>query len=631
MGLVLVGLAALFWLGRSATPRARSQPADGSAGGTVSKVPEAAVLSEGFDYEQQVDGRPVFRLQGERFSTDREGKAALEGVTLRLYREGEPLDVQSRRATYDPESQRARLEGDVRLSNAGGWELETDRLDLLEGGKVVASRGERARFRRGTGISGSAKSLRYESERGELALAGRVDVRGAEAPGAPPLHLLSGRLVWRPEERALVASEDVEMTSGADRVRADAITAYLSAGDDRLESALAEGSATGEFSTAGDQSVAFVAESVELELDVETGAPRASVLRGRDPGSTVRIEISQGGAPPRIVIAPEIRLGWSAGSLSTALASGGVVLEERAAAGAPLRTARARSLTASFAGAPALESARLEGDVELEDGRIAARADSADLERGGSRARLHGDPAVARDERGQISAPLLLYDRDRGQVEATGRVRASFLPSASPLAGGGASAASEPVHVDAEEGRFGVGRRSFSFRGTVQAVQGDSLLFADSFDGDDAAGTATAEGKVRSVWTDRSAAAAPAIATTITADKMVYRREEGEVLYSGAVSMRQLSRELDAASIRVELDAERRARSMTALGAVEIRDREAGRAVAGERADYDLATREAVVTGSPVEIRESSGAVLKGRRALFDLDTGSARLLSESP
>jgi len=64
---------------------------------------------------------------------------------------------------------------------------------------------------------------------------------------------------------------------------------------------------------------------------------------------------------------------------------------------------------------------------------------------------------------------------------------------------------------------------------------------------------------------------------------------------------------------------------------VRVRDLASGRRVSGDRAEYDLESRSAIVTGTPVEIREGSGTVLRGRRALFDLATGAARLLSEAP
>ena len=119
--------------------------------------------------------------------------------------------------------------------------------------------------------------------------------------------------------------------------------------------------------------------------------------------------------------------------------------------------------------------------------------------------------------------------------------------------------------------------------------------------------------------------------TTTTAETLDYDREAGEIRYAGAVRVRQAPREMSADNVVVKLDSEQQAQRLRAAGGVKIEDRTSGRTVEGADADYDLEARTAIVTGQPAIIREKSGTVLRGRRALYDLATGGAKLLSEQP
>jgi lipopolysaccharide export system protein LptA len=406
--------------------------------------------------------------------------------------------------------------------------------------------------------------------------------------------------------------------------------ARLLAGSGGFESASAQGAVRGDLQGEGGEVGELAAAQVEVAFDAASGEPSALALSSAGPRSSARFILRAADGGSRRLSAPEIRLAMSGGEPRESDAWGGVVLEQRLA-GEPARVARAEKAHARFGAGATITAAELEGGVVLHDGELRAAGDRAVLEDGGRRATLTGAPATGRSPRGEMRAPVLVYERAGAHLRAENGVRARFESASEGLPGAGTSGG-EPIAVEANEGSFRLEPRGFEFAGTVQAVQGDTLLFADRLSGDDVAGRSQASGQVRTVWTDRRSPAGGAAATsTILAETLDYARDAGVLRYAGDVRVRQGGRELRAAECVVELDDEGSAESMVASGGVVIEDRETGRRIEGERADYDLIGRTAVVTGEPVVLRERSGTVLSGRRAAFDLETGSARLLSDPP
>jgi lipopolysaccharide export system protein LptA len=280
IALVVASVVALFQLGRAGRPAADPRVSEGEMGGgatAAGPVDEATVLSEGFDYEQQIAGKPVFRLQGDRFTTDRAGKVALQGVRLVLYREGEPYEVSSRTATYDPETRAAELAGDVEVSGGDGWQFYGARLDLVDGGRAIVSRDSRVHFRRGPNLAGSARQLRYDLEGETLELSGRVVVSGREESEDRVASLAAETMTWLRDGSTVVGTGGVRLASGRDRLAAERIDARLREGGDGFESATAAGGVTGSLQNGADGTVDFAAETATVGFDRDTAAP-ASVL-----------------------------------------------------------------------------------------------------------------------------------------------------------------------------------------------------------------------------------------------------------------------------------------------------------------------------------------------------------------
>ncbi len=644
LAIALAGLAGLYLLGRPKPAGEEKVDRDETAASESLDERQAIVMSEGFEYEQRIGERSAFRLEGQRFVTGRDGVVNLEGVALELTREsGDSYRIESERATYHPEEQEARLAGEVRLAGGRGFALHADRLDLIDGGRTVVSRGV-VRFELGSGFTGRASSMRFDSENDRFALAGRVRMSGQRAPDDPPLALEADDLVLDRGTRIARAVGRVELTSGSDRLGANEIDVGLGADEKTVESAIARGQVSGRLAAEesdGEEGgrLRFEGTSARVDFAGSPARPSALDLEG-GPEGPARVNFRDDQGDTRTLIAPHLVAALESGRPTGAGASGGVRLREsaRGAEGRLLREARSESAQATFAADGSLARVVLVGGVVLTQADLEATGDRVEVDFSSGSAVLLGTPAGparARNQRGELLAPRIEVARAQGKLRASGGVRASFVPGTGGLRlapaekGGG-----ETIQVEAREAEWDDRARSWAFRGRVQAVQGESLLFADELEGSEQEGRVTARGTVNTVWREAPAgttAAGPS--TTVTADGLVYLRNAGRIEYHDHVLARQEGRELASDLLVVELDAEQRARKMTASGTLRLDDRPLGRTVTGETAIHDLEAKTIVVEGSPVVLAESTGSTIRGRRLLYDLGSGSARMISgaESP
>lgn len=79
------------------------------------------------------------------------------------------------------------------------------------------------------------------------------------------------------------------------------------------------------------------------------------------------------------------------------------------------------------------------------------------------------------------------------------------------------------------------------------------------------------------------------------------------------------------------LDSAQQIRSMVGKGSVVLRDSADGRTIQGALASYDVALQSIELTGDPVRIKDDTGASLTGKRAIYDLESGAARLAGTAP
>lgn len=630
--LVIAAVAGLYLLGRRAQPGLPAAP-EGSAARTVERG--AGAFGQGFEYEQRIGERSAFRLEGDEFQRGLDEVVTLRGVVLDLTREdGSTYRIESRDAIWDPNVREARLSGDVRLVQ-GEFRLASQRLDLVDGGRTVISKGP-VQLGFGRGVEGRATGLRYDAATDRFQLKGRVHLAGTAEPGGPELALEAGSVNYDRTVRLLRAVGNVTLAHGPDLLRARAVDLILDAEERSPRKAIARGEVNGRFAsaTATPEAPPVRFEGGRLEVEFAGDPVRASRLdlRGAD-GSPGRIQFPAAGGVQRLLVAPSVVTDLVDGRPQRARAEGGVLLREgdRLASARTRRDVVAATASATFGDSGAIERIDLDGGVEVRGPDFEATGAKGEVRSAGDLAILYGtprEPAKARTPRGVFLAPEIRYARASGVVRGLGGVRAELAAgSGGPALAVGEEARDEPVRVEAREADWSERDGSWSFRGDVQAVQGEDLLFAEQLQGSEPAGTAAASGGVRTVWRPATGDAA-ATPMTIAAERVDYDRGRGEILYSGRVTARQQERELAAEKVRVELDADQRARRLVASGAVRIVDRAQGRTVQGAEAVHDLAAETILVTGEPVVLAEREGTSVRGRRLLYDLAAGTARMLA---
>lgn len=633
---LLAAVGGLYLLGRPTSPSTDEPEVSGDVPRNE-RERKALVLSEGFQYEQRVGERSAFELRGARFATDREGVTTLEDVGLELTREGgDQYLIESRRATHDTRSGEARLSGEVRLAGARGFRLETDRLDLIDGGRTVVSRGP-VRFATGD-LTGRASSMRLEFEADRFVLRGNVRASGGESPEATALSLHAEAVTFDRGAHLLSAVGGVELLSGDDRLSAPEIDLQLSDDDRAPRLAVLRSGVAGLVTP--DPGASTVATPVEFEGAsgrVEfTGQPaRPSAIELEGQGDTpARLSTQSADGSRRSLRAPRLTAVLTDGRPASAAATGGVVLTETAA-GAE-REVSSRQANATFGPGGELGVVALSGEVVVTapDLRATGERGEFDFSRGtGWLAGASKGRARAVTARGDLEAPRIEIERAGGVVKGRDGVVAT-LRGGEGGAGIGPSGAGgrEPIRIEAREAELHDLDRTWAFRGDVRAVQGKSLLFADRLSGSERDGTALGVGAVRTVWEETPSpdrTARPPI--TVSADQVAYRRRTGEpgtIDYTGQVRARQETRELGAERVLVELDADQRARRMTATGQVRLDDRASGRLVSGSSATHDLEARTVLIEGDPVVLAEPDGSKVRGRRLLYDLEAGTARMLT---
>lgn len=636
LALVLAALGGLYWLGRQGAPGPEPVAEGPAALSGTGSGDSPAAASEGFEFEQQVDGKPVFRIAGDRFRATQDGKVDLEGVELDLYRDGEPYRVVARSAVYDSETKASRLEGGVAISGGDGFSLTTDAVDLAAGGGELVSRGA-VTLRQGTALSGEGSGLRLDFGADRYQLEGPARLHGAARAGQPAIDLTAAQVVVERRRHAVRAQGDVVLLRGDERLAAQQLSLFLAADDETPRALEAKWEVEGRLpqldETGQSAEIHFRAKVATIDFEGTPARPSRIALEAeRD--SQVMLSAPGPEGLRREIAARYLVATLVGGRLTTAQGFQPVYFSEHATAAPdrPLRTGQADQVEAEFDAAGRPTKLTFVGRVSFKDVRVEGTGERGffDLERG--RAELFGKRVRVASDRGELFGPHLAWDRGTGLITADGGVQARLDAKSASLLAGAQAGAQGPVRIEAQEAIFQERPRGFVFRGKVQAWQGDSVLFADQLRGEEAEQRLSAAGGVKTIWRDVEAAGAAApIQTEITSETLAYRRAERTVTYAGSVRMSQGERTLAADELVASLGEDERVRAMVATGAVRLEEKGSGRTVTGTRVEYDLARRSALFEGTPVTLEDRQGTRIQGRRLLYDLASGSARMVAEKP
>jgi len=641
--------------------RRRGEPAAVDSGDSGPRPEgEITLIGEGFEFTQSEEDRPVFRIRGESVRVRRGSVVLLEDVGVTIWdEEGTPYHVEAAEASYDRDTRDATLEGSLRLMGPDGMVLTADGLEVTNRGQRIETAGP-AELLYGGLYRLTADSFIARLHLSQYALAGRAQVDRLAGP--EPASLRSGSMNYRRDETLMRAETKVRLERGADLLTTDRLNVHLTADERRVVMIHARGAVEGRMrlgersaATAGDRDAgAAGAAPAADEIDRTPALTRlcgdSLIVHFDDAGDPERAELQSAAGVPAVLIsegAGGVDQTLTAARIETRRLPGGG--QELAASGAPaltetrhgapageppLRTVTTRLLTATLDAEGDAETIVAEGGVDYRAADLTARGERMTYRAADAAVELTGDPVHAVSERGELLAPRVVYE-ESGLLRAEGGVRATLAAGAAAgLEGSPLGSGEGPVRIESQTAFWRDQPPATLFRGEVRAWRGDSLLLAAELRGDreDGVELLTAGGGVKTVWTGTTGGDKPGEPVEVSAQTMVYRRpagsERGTVVYSGDVESEQGERTLACAELEIELDDHGRAERMTCTGAVRLEDRATDNVAAGERAVYDLAARAIEITGDPVKLTKGDGGAVEGRRVLYEVDAGRARVLS---
>ncbi|HKI01672.1 MAG TPA: LPS export ABC transporter periplasmic protein LptC [Thermoanaerobaculia bacterium] len=644
--LCVAGLAGLFLFGKAGLKR--EAPSSGEARGGKNMT----LIGEDFDYTFTEGKRPIFHIEGKSVKADKEGTLFLEGVALTMYdRAGRVFHVESRRASFNRESNEGALQGDVVLKGPDGLELRTARLNLKQKGERVISQGE-AEIRYGGKYVVHAGKVQFDLPSEEYVL--QQGARVESLPGAEkPVLMTSQRMVYERKKRWIRIEGGANLRHGEDWMTARRIFGNVSDDESALKFVHAfwdiKGETRATVQPAGGPAeptrVRFAGQDLAVVLQPQGNEVRHVELDGKEAGGRASLE-AVGPGTVRTMTARRIEGIMAEGVLSGAEAFGGVEIRENSrVAGKPpvTRQANGQRASARFRPDGQLSSVDLNLNVTYRDGPVTATGNHGGLNLDEGRGEFFGAPVVIVSDRGRMEAPRVVYNTDQQIANARGGVKAVLQKvEETALEGTPFSEGEGPVHVESQEAFWKQQPSSFLFRGDVRAWRGDNLLLAPELKGDKEADLLTATGGVKTLWfpskeqqaakparaanKGNAAAAGPRKPIQVVASDMSFQQTAGKLLYTGNVRVDQEGKTLACQRLEVDLGEKHQAETMTCTGDTKVNDPKVGRRIEGQRAVYHVDQRQVDVFGDPVVMSDREGNTVRGKRALYFIDDGRVEI-----
>ncbi|HEV7668401.1 MAG TPA: LptA/OstA family protein [Thermoanaerobaculia bacterium] len=641
----VIALAGLFWFGRAGQEAAKPKPRTGTA--LPDKTENLALIGQDFDYTFTEGEKPLFRIRGESVKADRQDTIYLDKVGLTLYDKlGRAFEVESQTASFNRLQNEGRLEGDVRLRGPEGLTLRTPVLLLQDRGKILASVQP---VDIGYGVAGGGGGAQYKVrsdllrihlEREMYILVGNVELHSV--PGVvPAVALRADRVVYERHSRRLRSEGQVQLQRGGDRMTAQIINTFL--GPDERSTVFiravlnVSGSLAGHSDQPGAARVDFSGKTLGMLTPPREDTAREIELEGT-PGAPATL-IARGSGLTRKLTSRRLEGRMIDGVMKTARGVAGVDLIETLAPkkgqpAVPPRTAHALGVLANFGPSGQLAEAILRQDVRFSDGKTKARGDRAVLQLDSGQGEFYGAPVEAENERGRMTGPHVVWEKQAGVLRADGGVRALLTRAEEAgLAGSALGSGKGPVWVDAREAYYRTNPQSFLFRGAVRAWRGKDLLLTDELRGDKTEDRLYAKGSVKTLWfpedDDKDKAAKPQEPIEVVAPEMTYSQTGRKLNYTGGVRVIQTARTLACKDLTVDLKEDKKAEKMICTGDARLADPKTGKTINGERAVYTVDARQIDFSGTPaapVKMRDKDGNQIQGGQVVYFLDGGKVEI-----
>ena len=566
------GLASVFMSGRQESTVVvadegieEAVEVPGAAEAAIPGEETVQLSAEQFESTLEREGVEVFRIRGARTSSDDRGNVLLKEVEVDYPRGDDHYRLRADGATYNEVTNATHLEGAVSLEGTNGLVVDTDWMDLAEGGMVLTAAddsgftfegvtavgdGLRVDFRRevanltgGVRVTGSAatsetgdspqplsltaETLEYRWREGRMRAAGGAAMEFGESP--EPLSLTGETLEYRWSEGTLTARGGTttrfgdlnlaarSLTLALARETGDALTALEARGEVVLQAPLAGGGLpTQDDETDPEGSTLFlIGGALDVGFDPDQ-LPSRLLLSGPNRGGPGVLRIDYADGSRRRVRAQVLSFTFVDGVPSEFESRGRVTLDEQLPERRqPLRVASSSVANGRFDGDGVLTKLVLEGNVELTDRSrepVRALADRAAIDPATGRIQFFGEPGKLILAEGELEAPRTVFDQAAACSEASGGVAITFRGvdedgrGALPLAG--ADPADGPATIRSEEAVL-CDEDGSLFRGEVEALVGEYDLAAAQLRVSGDRKRLTASGNVRTTWRE-----APALAPT---------------------------------------------------------------------------------------------------------------------
>ena len=496
----VAGIAALLYFGNAGPRTLEEQGREQATGGSEEPLDSDILLSgSGFDLTAVGEGDKVlFQIKADRQKADRDENIFLEGVVIDMPHGDTRYKITGDEARYNRETHEAEIEGSVEVLGSGGLRLNTDWLQLREGGDVLrASHGTEFQYR--DSMRGRTESLRMHIARKLLIMQGGVEIEST--PQASQDFKLKARSLRFAEDRRLLRAEgNVRIDQSDNHVEANRITVRLDEFENSIKHLRALWNVRGVFTPPPqeglpDQRISFTGWGMSLFFDAVAGDLRHLELEGRRRRLAIMMARDEAGAQ-RELKGRMLTADFYNNVLRSADVMGPMSLNEtfqvELASGTETRkrSAEARGAEAFFDTRGNVVRLDMRGETRIRQDGMSAASDLAKLDLAKEMSVFEAAPGglvrVA-TEQGELQAPRIAFQHQNEILTADNGVRTVLTskPGSGDVSGPlPFSDPSEPVRIQSESATLTGGERNeFLFEGKVRAWQGQNVLMADQLRG----------------------------------------------------------------------------------------------------------------------------------------------------
>lgn len=526
--IAIVGIAAAVVVYATMGERAKLVPATAPA-----RIDPKAIIESSGNIVQQVRGtKQDYLIEAERQLTYEGGLTKFEGLKITVRnRGGRDYVVTGREAQAGSNQKELSLAGGVQLTASDGFIVRADAATFNEDTGLMLAPGA-VTFERNR-MMGSGVGMSYDKNADVLSLADQthVSLRDGQGhvtheftAGKSTLDRMSHTLALEGNLHALRGTQVIEATQGTARLTedeqhitdielrgnsrvvgggagVDAMSArdmnlhYAADGDTLEHAQLLGGGAvamTGQNGAGGRQ---FLGETLDIVLAADGSLTKVG---GRD---NVRLDLpAAADAPARSIKARTLDAdGMPGAGLTSAKFIDNVEYREEAAKPSPGRLARSRTLTVSLAD-DAISNAVFVGSVKFEEQGLEASAGEVRYDPANGSLRLSGiesgaPPRVA-DDQVTIDATTIAVALEGRVMQASGGVKTMLRASQSKLPG--LLKQNQPANVNADALDYQGASGQAIYTGNATMWQGETAVRADTVSIDQSKGDFLAVGNARS-------------------------------------------------------------------------------------------------------------------------------------